>query len=43
MPISTKGYSRDMLELLDIYYESRACRKYNWFDFLKELQEIIFK
>ena len=37
MSISTKNYSKEMLELLDVYYETGIWRKYNWYDFLEEL------
>jgi hypothetical protein len=41
MPIPKDGYSKDMLKLLDIYYKSGIWTKFNWYDFLKELQVII--
>jgi hypothetical protein len=40
MPIPTAGYSKKMLKLLDIYYESGMWTKYNWYDFLEKLVEI---
>jgi len=37
MSIPTENYSKEMLELLDVYYETGIWRKYNWYDFLEEL------
>lgn len=43
MPIPTDNYSKEMLELLDIYYKAGIWRKYNWYDFLEELVKIMHK
>ena len=43
MPISTDNYSKEMLELLDIYYRAGIWRKYNWYDFLEKLTDIMSK
>lgn len=40
MSIPTGNYSREMLELLDIYYKSGIWRKYNWYDFLEVLKRL---
>ena len=40
MPILTDNYSKEILELLDIYYESGTWRKYNWYDFLSKLLDM---
>lgn len=41
MPISTENYSKEILELLDVYYESGAWKKYNWYDFLTKLVDVM--
>lgn len=32
---------KDLKELKEIYYESGIWRRYNWYDFLEKLLEII--
>lgn len=43
MPISTDNYSKEMLKLLNIYYRAGIWRKYNWYDFLEKLIDIMSK
>lgn len=39
--MNTKDWSPGMIELYDVYCESGAWRKYNWYDFLAELVLIL--
>jgi hypothetical protein len=43
MPIPTDNYSKEMFRLLDMYYQTDIWRKYNWYDFLEKLTDIINK
>ena len=43
MPIPTNSYSKEILDLIDIYYKAGIWRKYNWYDFLEKLTYIIGK
>jgi hypothetical protein len=43
MGIPKENYSKEMLELLDLYYESGIWKKYNWYDFLVHYIKTIHK